>query len=149
MGLFGQSESNFDRERRRLVIPSKFRYLLGDKCVITKGFNRLLIFRPDDWENMCHKIEEDIQDEVDRELILHRYYANAEMVNIDRQNRIVIPERLTAQLELGQEVIIVGYRDRMEVWRKEAWEEFDKKISRRLDEEYKEKLANRGISLEF
>lgn len=147
MGFFGRSESNFDKERRRLVIPSKFRHLLEDRCIVTKGFNRLLVFKPDDWEDMCRKVEEEFKDEVDRELILHRYYANAESVNIDKQNRIVIPERLVAQV--GQEVVIIGYRDRMEVWNKDAWEEFDKKTSLRLEEEYKDRLAKRGINLDF
>lgn len=135
MGLFGYSESTFDKERRRLVIPAKLRNSFEDRCVITLGDNGLQIFRPDDWNDICRKKEEEVKNDPNSKFILYRHYANVEIVSIQKQNRIVIPERLLDQFNLEEEIILIGHRDRYEVWNKTDWEDFYNKESKKYFKE--------------
>ena len=52
------------------------------------------------------------------------FYARAERVVLDKQNRIRIPERLMKLASLQHEAVIVGVNDHAEVWDKHSWEQF-------------------------
>lgn len=150
IGFIGRSESSFDIERRRLVIPSKFRNLFEDKCIVTMGVDRLLIYRPEEWEKITLRTEANIQGEGDikAELILTDLYSNAELLGIDRQNRVVIPQDLIEEVGLKREVIITGVGNRLEVWNRERWLEFSKKMREYRERAYREELERLVSNIE-
>lgn len=149
IGFIGKSESNFDIERRRLVIPSKFRNLFEDSCIVTLGFDCLIIYKPDEWEKMTTRIGGSIQGdgEIRRELMVRDLYSNAELLLIDRQNRVVIPQGLVERLGLQREVVIIGVWDHLEVWNKGTWLEFDMKMRAYRERAYREELEKLGINI--
>jgi MraZ protein len=55
---------------------------------------------------------------------LRLYYSQAERVQVDKQSRIRIPERLTKMAELKHNVVLIGVHDHVEIWDKERWESF-------------------------
>ena len=52
------------------------------------------------------------------------FYAMAQSVEMDAQGRIRIPLELFQLAELGQEVMMIGVRDKIEIWDIQRWEKY-------------------------
>lgn len=52
------------------------------------------------------------------------FYSQVTEVELDRQGRLRIPPELTKLAGLKQEIMIVGIRDRIEIWDVTVWGEF-------------------------
>ncbi len=70
-------------------------------------------------------------------------YASAYEITPDDQGRIVVPERLTAYANLGDEVYFLGMGDRVEIWNKEIWEEKERQVAKEAPS-YIEALAKKN-----
>jgi len=49
------------------------------------------------------------------------YYSGAVEVQPDKQGRVMLPPALVEHGGLGREVVVVGMRDRLEIWDRAAW----------------------------
>ena len=57
---------------------------------------------------------------------LQRYFmAGAAQCEVDKQGRILIPQKLRVQAGLLKDVVFVGVLSKIEIWSKERWEEND------------------------
>ena len=55
--LMGEFHHNID-DKSRLVVPSKFRYELGETFVITRGLeNCLFVYSLDEWKKIVDKLK--------------------------------------------------------------------------------------------
>jgi MraZ protein len=54
--------------------------------------------------------------------------ANAVEVTLDKQGRILLPQRLLQSVEIGDSVLLVGVIDRVELW---SPERFDSMVAQR------------------
>ncbi|MEM8735527.1 MAG: division/cell wall cluster transcriptional repressor MraZ [Planctomycetota bacterium] len=52
------------------------------------------------------------------------FYSQAQPAEIDKQGRLRVPAELASLASLNGEVVIVGVRDRLELWNSKAWEDF-------------------------
>lgn len=52
------------------------------------------------------------------------FFSLASRVELDKQGRVVLPERLLAMVDLGKEICIAGADYRFDIWRKSAYENF-------------------------
>jgi MraZ protein len=52
------------------------------------------------------------------------FYALAQRVEMDAQGRIRIPQELFQLAELDQEVMMIGVRDKVEIWDTARWERY-------------------------
>lgn len=52
------------------------------------------------------------------------FYAMAQSVEMDAQGRIRIPQELFQLAELDQEVVMIGVRDKVEIWDQARWEQY-------------------------
>jgi MraZ protein len=55
---------------------------------------------------------------------LRLYYSQAERVQVDKQSRIRVPDRLAKMAELKHNVVVIGVHDHVEIWDKERWDSF-------------------------
>ena len=64
----------------------------------------------------------------DSELAAYRrmFYGRAEPSDLDRQGRILIPERLAKRAGIGNEVVLIGVFDHIQVWDPQRWAEYEK-----------------------
>jgi MraZ protein len=51
-----------------------------------------------------------------------QFYGLASFVDIDKQGRFVVPDRLRKKAALGTELFLLGQKDRIEVWNRDALE---------------------------
>ena len=127
----GAYEHSID-EKGRTVIPARFRQQLGERFVITRGLHGCLwIFSETEWPQLRRTLTpKSILDE--RGLKLERYFlAAACECGPDRQGRVALPQMLMshAGIKPGDSVWIIGLNDKVEIWSKPRWDEFNASLS--------------------
>ncbi|HHU74405.1 MAG TPA: division/cell wall cluster transcriptional repressor MraZ [Clostridiales bacterium] len=107
----------------RIIIPSKFREVLGEQFVITLGLDGCLFVYPnDEWQIFVEKLKKLPGTKEARQL--HRYFlARAAACEADKQGRILIPANLRESAGLEKDIVFVGVLNKIEIWSKERWDE--------------------------
>ena len=100
----------------RLIIPARFRELLGEEFILTKGLDGCLSIYPmDAWEAF--------ETNKNARTFTRFFVAGATNCELDRQGRILVPQTLREFAGLEKEVVLTGNLDRIEIWSKEKWSE--------------------------
>ena len=122
--LMGEYHHNID-EKGRLTIPSKFRFDLGDKFVITRGLeNCLFAYSEDDFKKIVERLEQIPFTKKDARQFMRFFLSGATLVEFDKQGRINITAPLISYANLEKECIIIGTGDRLEIWSSDNWNNF-------------------------
>lgn len=108
----------------RIIMPAKFREILGEMFVVTKGLDGCLFVYPnDEWENIENKFREIPLTTKDARKFSRFFFAGAADCEVDKQGRVLIPAVLREFAGLNKEVVLVGVLNRIEIWSKERWQE--------------------------
>ena len=106
----------------RLIIPSKFRELLGEEFVLTKGLDGCLSIYPmDEWEAFETKLRALPLTNKNARTFSRFFVAGATTCELDKQGRILVPQTLREFAGLDKDVVLTGNLNRIEVWSKEKW----------------------------
>ena len=121
-GLRGEFKSTLD-SKGRMNIPVKLREEFGASFVITKVTDKkgLKIISNPDWEDLVARIKAD-PETADFQRVL---FGNAFDAEMDKQGRILIPEKFRKYAELEDDVVILALEGRAEIWNKKNWDEFN------------------------
>ena len=132
-------------EKGRLIVPSKYRELLGDNFMVTRGFDgNLTMYDHENWEVFAGKIN-GLNATVKGSRMLKRHFIGGAIdVDIDKQGRVVIPGNLRAEANLKKNVVLLGVGDHIEIWDKDKFDADGKFGS--IDE-VAEHLYEMGITL--
>ena len=108
----------------RLIIPARFRELLGEEFILTKGLDGCLSIYPmDAWEAFETKLRALPLTNKNARTFTRFFVAGATNCELDRQGRILVPQTLRGFAGLEKEVVLTGNLDRIEIWSKEKWSE--------------------------
>ena len=123
--LLGEYFHNIDA-KGRIILPSKFRSELGDRFIVTKGFDGCLYgYSVDEWKGIEEKIKTlPLVTGKDARNFTRFFFSNAIECEIDSQGRILISSSLREFAELTKEVVIIGVSSRIEIWSKTKWEAY-------------------------
>lgn len=114
----------------RLTVPSKFRHALAAGIVVTRSPTEpcLLAFPLDEWEKVATKI--DALPKMDRKAnrLRRSIFSRAEMLELDRQGRILISQRLREYANIEDEVVLAGVNSHFELWNPQTWEEINETL---------------------
>ena len=122
--LSGEYRHNIDL-KGRIIIPSKIRFEMGDKIVITRGLDGCLFgYNEKTWDNIMQKLSTLPYTKSDVRKYTRFMTSGAITLEFDKQGRINIPSYLNQYASLEKEVVIVGVIDRIEIWSKDKWESF-------------------------
>ena len=112
-------------DKGRIIIPSKFRYDLGEKFIITRGIDSCLFIYPKtEWINITSKLNQLSFTKKDVRSFQRFFLSGATECEFDRQGRINITSPLAEYAGLLKECVVIGVNDRLEVWSKENFENF-------------------------
>ena len=139
--LIGQYESRIG-EKHQAGLPRKFRDILGEKLIITKGFeNCLIVVSEENWKTLLEGTEgKPFTNKSAREL--QRFLlGNASYIELDQKGRFVIPEYLRKFAQIEEDIIFVGVQRFVEVWNKKDWDEHQEHLAKNI-ETIAEKLAD-------
>jgi len=131
--LIGQYEGKIG-EKHQAALPKKFREILGEKLIITKGFeNCLIIVSEENWKTLLEGTEgRPFTNKATREL--QRFLlGNATYIELDTKGRFVLPEYLRLFAGIKQEIVFAGIQRFVEVWEKKAWEEHQKRLGTTIE----------------
>lgn len=128
--FIGEYHHNID-EKSRLIMPSKFRYDLGETFVITRGMDScLFVYTKETWNNITNKLSELSFTKKDVRAFQRFFLSGATICEFDKQGRINISSPLAEYASLQKECVIIGVNDRIEIWSKEN---FDKYLNDSID----------------
>jgi|SRR5579883_1678703 MraZ protein len=131
--LRGEAEYSLD-DKGRVVIPPKFRTVIGDRLIVTRWIDPCLAaFAPSEWQVLEEKLR--TQPLGNRDFV-RLLLSAAEDCELDRQGRIYLPPHLRKYAGIVREVTIVGMGGRLELWSTPAWRRRLQKVTRA-----REKLA--------
>ena len=131
--LIGEYTHNLD-PKKRLSVPAKFRKELGDRAVLTRGLDGCLwLFPSGQWSQLAERIAALPMAQSDSRSFSRLLLSGATEVQFDNLGRILIPEYLKAYAGLRREVVVTGIHTRLEVWDKDVWTEYKKKLEKNSD----------------
>ena len=123
--FLGEYQHSLDA-KVRLIVPSKFRDGLGNRCVITKGLDGcLFIFPIDAWQNLSEKLAHLPLTRQDARSFTRFFFSRASELDCDKQGRIAIPQGLQTYADLGKNVVVIGMSERIEIWSTERWQAYE------------------------
>ncbi|MDO4331072.1 MAG: division/cell wall cluster transcriptional repressor MraZ [Eubacteriales bacterium] len=123
----------------RLIIPSKFREVLGDKFVVTKGLDGcLFVYDNAEWNAFEEKLKAMPISKKDNRMFVRHFLAGAAEVEVDKQGRILIPGKLREFAEITKDVVLVGAAGHIEIWSEQRWTSMEEN-----EEESMEAIAER------
>lgn len=117
--------------KNRIAVPKKFREELGDKLIVSQGYERsLLLLSPKKWQELITGAATGpfttgaIRD------TLRFLVGGAMEVELDEQGRFILPQNLKAHADIGNEVAFVGLMMWVEIWDAKRWGAYSTKIAR-------------------
>jgi MraZ protein len=131
--LIGQYESRIG-EKHQAGLPKKFRDILGEKLIITKGFeNCLIVVSEDNWKTLLEGTEgKPFTNKSAREL--QRFLlGNASYIELDQKGRFVVPEYLRTFARIEEDIVFIGVQRFVEVWSKKDWDEHQEHLAKNIE----------------
>lgn len=143
--LIGEYTHAID-DKNRVSLPAKFRKLLGKSLVITPGLdNCLFLFPTKEWEKVSSKLSENSSMlSADMRSFTRYMFGGAYEAEVDSIGRILIPDFLKDRSKLNSKVVLIGVRNRLEIWGEATWKEYKAKVEKEADG-LAEKLSGLGI----
>ncbi len=121
-------------DKGRLAIPARFRSDLVAGLVITRGTDRCLTVYPlATFEALAAKLDALPLGDANARNLRRAAFAAAEPAELDKQGRIILPERLRAYASLGANVAIVGMNTFLELWDLSTWETLEGEVEAQGD----------------
>ncbi len=120
--FYGEHEHTID-DKKRLILPSKFRAPLAGGVVLAKGFEpNIDVYPLGAWsENVARVADLDSFSPEARRM--KRYvFAGALVTELDAQGRVLIPQKLADHAGLGRDVVVAGVHDHLEIWDRTQWD---------------------------
>jgi MraZ protein len=117
--------------KRRVAIPKQFRDEFEKptprKLFVTLGsFRCLWIITPEQFAKWGERLLVNREDDPELAAYRRMFYGRAETSELDRQGRILVPDRLAERMELKNEVLLIGVYDHIQLWDPERWAEYEK-----------------------
>ena len=111
--------------KNRISIPAKFRKMLANGFVLTKGPDGCLwVLSNEQWNTVLTKAAKSVT-------IQRFFLASAEQCLLEPKGRCVLPDTLRkhADVRAGDEVAIVGLANRIEIWSAHRWEAVNSQLT--------------------
>ncbi len=126
--FLGNYEHTID-DKGRLTIPSKFREELEGGVVVTRGLDGCLwAFTRSEWEILAEKISQLPTTNPAARNFARLMFANASDSIPDKQGRVLLPQSLRDSAGIGNETILIGVMNRVEIWNPAKWAEVATKV---------------------
>ena len=112
-------------EKKRLIIPSKFREELGNEFIITRGIEKCLyVYSKTSWENITNKLATLPFTKKNAREFNRFFLSGASLAEVDKNGRILITSPQFAYANITKECVIVSVGERIEIWFEKASNNF-------------------------
>lgn len=120
----GEFQHSLDA-KGRVIIPAKFREQLGEKFIVTNGFDHsLFVFSSAEWEKFYENLSH-LPEKISNPRAVSRWFlAGAAECEPDKQGRVLLPPNLRKHAQIESDVTIIGNGNRAEIWSTEVWNSY-------------------------
>jgi len=140
----GEYQHTID-EKGRLIMPARFREVLGDVFMITKGLDGCLFVYPrDEWKALEEKLKNLPFTNKDARAFARFFFSGATESEPDKQGRALISSNLREYAKINKDVVVIGVGTRIEIWAKENWEGYSTETGKNYEE-----LAEKMVELDL
>lgn len=120
--FYGEFKHSLDA-KGRLILPAIHREFLTEGGFVTVGMEGCLnAYRVEDFEERKLEMLEKARRGPEERNAMRFWAGKAARFEPDKQGRIVLPANLRAWAELGNEVMVVGTINHVEIWNLERWQ---------------------------
>ncbi|NCN58594.1 division/cell wall cluster transcriptional repressor MraZ [Candidatus Roizmanbacteria bacterium CG_4_9_14_0_2_um_filter_38_17] len=132
-------------DKGRVALPAKLRAELGEKIVVTQGYEKsLILVGESSWRELIKGTSQKpftigAARDTTRFLL-----GSASSAILDKQGRFVLPDYLKQHGEITKEVIFLGLGTYIELWDKKRWEEYQEYLNVNI-EDISERLSKLNI----
>ena len=121
-GLVGEYEVKLDA-KGRFLFPSGLRKQLSPAAqrdfMLNKGFEDCLTMFPlHEWEKLSEKLGKMNLFKPKNRMFYRLFHQGAKLVSLDKAGRALVPVAHMDRVGLKQEVMLIAYHDRIEIWDK-------------------------------
>lgn len=122
--FMGEFQHSID-EKGRIIIPAKFRDLLGTSFVVTRGLDQCLFVYPlAEWEVLEQKLKALPLMKSDARAFTRFFFSGATECEWDKQGRVNLPSNLRQYAHLEKDCVVLGVSNRVEIWSRDTWEQY-------------------------
>ncbi|WP_017811800.1 MULTISPECIES: division/cell wall cluster transcriptional repressor MraZ [Paenibacillus] len=144
--FMGEYQHNID-DKGRIIIPAKFRELLGPSFVVTRGLDHCLFVYPmEEWSLLEQKLKSLPLMKADARAFTRFFFSGALEGEWDKQGRVNLPINLKQYARLEKECVIIGVSNRVEIWSQSVWEQYYNESEQSFNE-IAEKLVDFDLDL--
>jgi|SRR5581483_4280224 len=120
-------------ENGRIAFPKKFREELGDKLIITVGYeNSLIVVSEEGWKALLEGTEGKPFTVGPARETQRFILGGASSVTIDIKGRFILPVYLREYAKIEAEVVFVGLSRYVELWDKKRWEVYRQELEKNI-----------------
>ncbi len=131
--LLGQYEGKIDG-KGRTAMPKKFREILGEKLIITLGYeNSLIVVSQENWKQLLEGTEGRPFIEYETRETQRFLLGGASEVELDGKGRLILPAYLRSFGEIEDEVVFIGLSRYVEIWDKKKWVKYRENLSKNIE----------------
>jgi MraZ protein len=121
--FLGEFQHSLD-PKGRVILPARFRQILGERAVLTtQDDGCLAIWAPDDFDKKADEMKERERSGQEGRNVARAFFADANPLELTGQGRVNIPAHLIEYAGLSQNVSVNGNYDHIEIWDAARWQE--------------------------
>jgi len=132
--LLGQYQVKVS-QRGRVAFPKKFRGVLGQKIILTRGYEGCLIAVSEkEWKTLTEATEKKPFVFGPTRDTTRFLLGNAAQIELDEQGRFVIPIHLRDYSRIEKKAVFLGLNRYVEIWSREKWLDYQNYLSKNIEQ---------------
>ena len=110
----------------RMSLPSRFRAAFAEGAWLTLGQEGCLYAFPlKEWERQSEEARATPGSGAEARAYARMFFGNAEPIELDNQGRLLVPQKLRAQVEISKEAVVRGVGSYMEIWERDRFDRYE------------------------
>jgi len=125
--LLGEFDCKLDA-KGRLMVPAALKKQLPEAekegFIINRGFEKNLVIYPKSvWNEVLAEVSKLNTYDTEVRMFVRSFTRGATEINLDAAGRVLIPKSLAEYAGLGNDIVLAGQLDKIEVWDKKSYED--------------------------
>ena len=127
--LLGTHSYSLD-PKGRVSLPARFREAFADGVWLTIGQDGCLyVFPRAEWQRRSEEVASSPLSDADGRAFSRLFFGASDEAKVDSQGRVTIPQRLRDAVGITKDVVVLGVRDRMEIWDRASYERYEQSFA--------------------
>ncbi len=120
-------------EKHQVAFPKKFRDILGEKLIVTQGFEKaLIVVSESGWKALLEGTEGKPFTNTSARETKRFLLGGAAFVELDEKGRFILPQYLREYAQMGEEIIFLGQDNYVEIWDKQHWDIYNQDLAKNI-----------------